>query len=489
MSMLLSDLLKDVVTVPTSKDMQITGISEYSADVISGDLFIATSGLQYSADAIANGAVAIICESHGEVETLRMDSTIPMFPCNNLAGFVGDIAARFYGEINADIKTIAVTGTDGKSSVAHLVAQALEQSDQRCGLIGTLGYGRLANLSEATHTTPPIARIAREYFKFNEMGCTAVAMEASSHGIQQGRLSNVPIHTAVLTNITRDHLDYHKSVEDYIQAKAGLFFTHQPENAVINLDDAIGRQWCEQLDSLVAVITFSLGNVEADVYAIDVQYLQNATMMKLSIKGKETHVHVPLLGEFNVLNVLAVAAILLSLGKNHQQIEQALNKLDAVPGRMQRVSVQKGTVAVVVDYAHTPAALFAALNAVREHCVGKLICVFGCGGNRDAGKRSQMGKIASRYSDHAVITSDNPRNEKPQDIIDEIISGCVNKDSYTVIVDRKQAIEYALQMASANDAVLIAGKGHEKYQYIKDQKLAFDDVEIAAKQLARLAHG
>jgi UDP-N-acetylmuramoyl-L-alanyl-D-glutamate--2,6-diaminopimelate ligase len=212
-------------------------------------------------------------------------------------------------------------------------------------------------------------------------------------------------------------------------------------------------------------------------------------MMKLSINGKETHVHVPLLGEFNVLNVLAVAAILLSLGKNHQQIEQALNKLDAVPGRMQRVSVQKGTVAVVVDYAHTPAALFAALNAVREHCVGKLICVFGCGGNRDAGKRSQMGEIASRYSDHAVITSDNPRNEKPQDIIDEIISGCVNKDSYTVIVDRKQAIEYALQMASANDAVLIAGKGHEKYQYIKDQKLAFDDVEIAAKQLARLAHG
>ena len=489
MSMLLSDLLEDVVTVPASKDMQITGISEYSSDVTSGDLFIATSGLQYSADAIANGAIAIIYESHGEVEALRMDSAIPMFPCKGLAGFVGDIAACFYGEINAEIKTIAITGTDGKSSVAHLVAQALEQSDDRCGLIGTLGYGRLVNLSEATHTTPPMARIAKEYFKFNEMGCTAVAIEASSHGIQQGRLSNVPIHTAVLTNITRDHLDYHKSVEDYIQAKAGLFFTHKPENAVINLDDAIGSQWCGQLDSLAAVITFSLSNVEADVYAIDVQYLHSVTMMKLSVKGKEIHVRVSLLGEFNVLNVLAVAAILLSLDKSYQEIEQALNKLDAVPGRMQRVTVQKSTMAVIVDYAHTPAALFAALNAAREHYSGKLICVFGCGGNRDAGKRSQMGEIASRYSDHAVITSDNPRNEKPQNIIDEIISGCVSKDSYTVIVNREQAIDFALQMASSNDVVLIAGKGHEKYQHIKNQKIAFDDAEIAAKQLARVAHG
>tara|TARA_B110000238_G_C16119037_1_gene436269 strand:- start:824 stop:2311 length:1488 start_codon:yes stop_codon:yes gene_type:complete len=487
-AMLISELLRGLVDVDNAKDVRVTGISEYSGDVETGDLFVATSGLEYVQDAIAKGAVAIVYQTPGEEKTINIDSAVPMFECKQLLECVSDIVERFYGDINADIKTIAITGTDGKSSVAHLVAQALEKTHGPCGLMGTLGYGRLGGLVTGTHTTPPASRIAREYFQFNRMGCTAVVLEASSHGIQQQRLQKLPIHTAVLTNITRDHLDYHKSIEEYMQAKAGLFFTHNPKYAVINIDDVTGLKWSEQLASLLDVITFSLANTKADIYAGDVHYLAKETTMQLSIRQQIIDVKVPLLGQFNVLNILAVAAVLVSMGKNNSKIKQALNSLKAVPGRMQMVTLEN-TATVIIDYAHTPAALFAALSAVRNHCSGKLICVFGCGGNRDSGKRSQMGEVATQYADFTVITSDNPRHEDAQKIINQIVEGCIGNEDYKIIVGRKEAIISALKMASANDAVLIAGKGHEKYQFINDQKIVFDDVDVATQALARIANG
>lgn len=487
-TMLVSELLTGLTDVDSSKDVRVTGISEYSGDVESGDLFVATSGLEYVQDAISNGAVAVIYKASSGEKKVKIDSAVPMFDCEALNEHVRGIVKRFYGEISESIKTVAITGTDGKSSVAHLIAQALEKSQEPCGLIGTLGYGRLGGLAEATHTTPPMSRIAREYFQFEKIGCTAVAIEASSHGIQQKRLQDLPIHTAVLTNITRDHLDYHNSVEEYIKAKAGLFFAHKPKHAVINIDDVTGCQWSDQLASLLDVITFSLANVNADIHACDVNYLPNETAMQLSIRQKIIDVNVPLLGQFNVLNILAVAAVLVSMGKDYLQIEKALNSLQAVPGRMQAVMAEN-TTTVIIDYAHTPAAMFAALNAVREHCLGKLICVFGCGGNRDTGKRAQMGEMATRYADFTVITSDNPRNENPQEIVNQIAEGCIDKSSYKIIIDREKAIVSALNMASVDDAVLLAGKGHEKYQYINNQKIAFDDVEVARQAIARLANG
>ena len=437
---------------------------------------------------LKNGAVAIIYQSKAGGGRCAADSVVPMIECVDLSDRVNEILLRFYGEIDHNIKTIAITGTDGKSSVAHLVAQALENSGHSCGLIGTLGYGRLGNLQDANHTTPPASQIAREYFHFNQIDCEAVAIEASSHGIEQKRLCNLSIHTAVLTNITRDHLDYHNSVEEYVQAKAGLFFSHQAKHAVLNFDDVNGAKWSQSLADYLSVITYSLANSQADVYAKDVKYLPDATMMQLSINQQVIDVKVPLLGQFNVLNVLAVAAVLVSLDENHIEICNALNGLSAVPGRMQIVCGQHHAT-VIVDYAHTPAALFAALNAVREHCSGKIICVFGCGGNRDTGKRSQMGEMASRYADFSVITSDNPRSENPQGIIDQIVSGYSETGNYKAIVDREQAIIDALTMASVNDAVLIAGKGHEKYQYVNNQKIAFDDIDIATRALAGLANG
>lgn len=486
--MMLSELLAGIAQVPSDKDVQLTGISEYSLDVQAGDVFIALSNLHYSQEAISNGAVAIIYPSGLGIDQAHIDSVLPYIACENLSVLVNDIIKRFYGDAASQIETIAITGTDGKSSVAHLVTQALEISGDACGLIGTLGYGRLNNLTEATHTTPPRSRLAREYTRLNNMGCKVVALEASSHGIEQCRLHDLNIHTAVLTNITRDHLDYHKTLENYIQAKAALFFEHDAKVAVINLDDEIGQQWCEQLSVSLDVVSYSLTNPNANVYASSIEYLSASTSVCIHINGAKVNVHTALLGEFNVLNLLAVAAVLVSLQKSNEQIAIALNEIDAVPGRMQRVESDKNT-NVIVDYAHTPAALLAAINAVRQHCCGKLICVFGCGGDRDEGKRSQMGEVASQYCDYVVITSDNPRNESAEIIIQAIKQGCVSNSQCKSIVDRKEAIIHALEIADDGDAVLIAGKGHEKHQYIGNQIIEFDDVDVAKNVLQRMTHG
>ena len=486
-TMSLSQLLDGVIKHPISKDISITGISEFSGDVEKGDLFIALGANDYSCEAISLGAAAVICQSGAKILANHRQSAVPIFECENLVDAKNTIINRFYKNLTRQISTIAITGTDGKSSVAHLVAQALELAGDACGLIGTLGYGRLQNLSPSTHTTPPQSRLAKEYKKLNDVGCRIVALEASSHGIHQNRLRDLSIHTAVLTNITRDHLDYHKTIDAYIQAKAALFFDHQAQYAVINIDDQVGCKWHQELSGVLKVISYSLNSSHADVYVSNIEYLSSSIAMRISVRGQEIELHTTLLGEFNVLNILAVVAVLVCLQKTNDEIAVIINKLDAVPGRMQCVG-RAQNFNVIVDYAHTPAALSAALKAVRKHCAGKLICVFGCGGDRDQGKRAQMGDIAVNNADYVIITSDNPRKESPESIIKQIIAGCKAAGNYTHIVDRKQAIIFALNQAEENDAVLIAGKGHEKYQYIDDQAIAFDDVKVASDELQRMSH-
>ncbi len=487
-SMNLSALLKDKAEVPSGSDVTITGISEYSGDVSHGDVFLATSQLQHCKEAVANGAVAIVFDDTLDSSSVQMDTAIPMIACKHLSRCVRELAVIFYGSVTEEIKTIAITGTDGKSSVAHLTTQAIENCGDSCGMIGTLGYGRLFSLKEATHTTPPISRIAKEISLLVNANCKTVAIEASSHGIQQNRLKDVPIHTAVLTNITRDHLDYHKSVDEYIQAKAKLFFNHNPKYVVINLDDEIGEKWIKELTGLTNVVSFSLQNSHADIFATNINYKDNGIALALNVRDQEINIFVPILGEFNVSNILAVSAILVSLEKCNQEIMSALNKLVSVPGRMQLIANQND-IKVIIDYAHTPAALFAAINAVRKHGSGKLICVFGCGGDRDSGKRPLMGEVASEHTDAVVVTSDNSRNEDPQKIIQDILKGSVDDIKVTSIVDRKEAILYALEMANKTDSVLIAGKGHEKFQEVAGKKIPFDDVEIVEQEFARRANG
>ena len=483
----LSALLKDWVHVDHADDVLVTGVSQHSSDTNNGDLFLATAsehnhGLQYCADAISRGAAAIAWEpAKAQVQQIP-DCSVPAIEFEDLSKHVGDITARCYGDITEHIKTIAITGTDGKSSVAHLTAQALENLDEPCGLIGTLGYGRLPKLTNATHTTPPITRLTKELVNAAQAGCRVVAMEASSHGIAQNRLQNLTIYTAVLTNISRDHLDYHGSLEEYIQAKANLFFAHQPCNVVLNYDDAIGKRWCKDLQRLSKVYSYSLSDSSADIYVSRVDYNTSGANIDLHINNEKFDVQTSLLGEFNVSNILAVAAILLSLEKEPDDIATTLRQIKPVPGRMQIVKTDKGP-QVIVDFAHTPAALSAAIKAVRKHFAGKLICVFGCGGDRDVGKRSKMGAVAAANADQVVVTSDNPRSEDPNQIIEQIVTGCGTESELAIVVDRREAITYAINSARVSDVVLIAGKGHEKFQQIGSKKLAFDDVVVAIEAL------
>lgn len=488
----LSALLKDWVEVDRDDDVVVTGVSQHSGDTTCGDLFLATAGeyghgLQHCTDAISNGAAAIAWEPIAEKKHTPSNYSVPAIEFKQLSRYVGDIASRCYGDLSARIKTIAITGTDGKSSVAHLTAQALEKLSEPCGLIGTLGYGRLSNLTEATHTTPPITRIAKEFANIAQAGCEYVALEASSHGIAQNRLQKLNIHTAVLTNITRDHLDYHHSIEDYIQAKAKLFFSLQPSNVVLNYDDVVGRGWIEQLRNSTNVLTYSFVDSAADIYATNVKYSVSGVCIDICILEKMYALNVPLMGKFNVMNILAVVAVLLSLEKQAEDIVAAIQEVQAVPGRMQIIKKASGPT-VIVDFAHTPAALVAAIEAVRQHVAGKLVCVFGCGGNRDAGKRAEMGAVASSNADYTVITSDNPRAEDPDQIIEQIVEGCGATAKFKTISDRKEAIAYALEMVGDQDAVLIAGKGHEKYQLLGENKIAFDDVDVATKMINQTAH-
>lgn len=488
----LSALLHGFADVDELADVIVTGVSEFSGDISQGDLFLATAskhqhGLMYCEDAISNGAVAVAWEPSSHYGTFSHHFSLPNVSVENLSAFTGEIAQRCYGDVSDVLTKIAITGTDGKSSVAYLTAQALDAHHKKCGLIGTLGYGCLNELAEANHTTPPITRLQKELCLLADKQCEYVAIEASSHGIDQNRLQNLDIHTAVLTNISRDHLDYHATVEEYIAAKAKLFFTHQPKNCVINLDDQVGREWLARLNKVIKTWSYSLSDKNADVYANNIEYSPDGTTVEFTIDGEKHAVSTALLGQFNVFNLLAVVAILLSLGVEKQNVTRHLQGLTPVPGRMQLVHHTNAT-KVVVDYAHTPNALAAAIDAVRSHFQGKLICVFGCGGDRDQGKRSLMGKVAAQKADYVVVTSDNPRHEDPQQIIDQILLGCQSPHC-VAIVDRKTAIEHAINLAEINDVVLIAGKGHEKYQIIGSETFSFDDVSIVGQLLSENLNG
>lgn len=484
----LSELLSEWLSIPAEEDVYISGISEFSGDCVADDLFLAMKTINHIECAIAAGAVAILADQTLTNEAKKLDLSVPVFTLPDLAASSRQIIERFYQQAEMPIQTIAITGTDGKTSVAHMLAQALGHNGKTCGLIGTLGYGYLDQLHPANHTTPTVAQLARELQQLTDTGCEVVAMEASSHGIEQGRLENTRIDVAVLTNITRDHLDYHKTMENYIAAKAALFFSSQAHTVILNIDDEIGKEWYQRLPTELAVVTYSLVNSDADLYTKSINYHAAGTTVTISIRGQEYKIELALFGQFNVLNMLAVAATLISLNFSDQEVVAGLAQLDAVPGRMQFIPNQK-MISVVIDYAHTPAALSSVLDALRKHCHGRLICVFGCGGERDTGKRSTMGEIAARYADDVVITSDNPRHEAAQDIIDEIAKGCLENAHVVQIIDRYAAIAFALKQARMHDTVLIAGKGHEKVQIIGDQRIAFDDAHVVQQVMSEAACG
>lgn len=473
------------------KNIDITGISYNSKTTKKGDIFVClvgehTDGHEFALSAIENGAAALLVERKVE------GTKVPQVVVSSTRHKIADIADRFYSSPSKGINLIGITGTNGKTTVTHLIQKIFEENGQKCALIGTLGYKLSSNgeYRDAKHTTPQAPELQATLRMIKDVEkIDNVVMEVSSHALDQNRVGGCRFNGAVFTNLTQDHLDYHITMDNYFKAKA-LLFEHLKEGnfAVINADDEYGDRFISVVPEGVKIFTYGVKQ-QSDVMAKDIQFSLNGAEFTLvtgdhinSTDSKEYKVNLHMNGMFSVYNVLAAITTGLALGIDIEIALKALQNVKGVAGRFE-VVVKKPL--VIVDYAHTPDGLENVLKSAREITPkdGKLICLFGCGGDRDATKRPKMGAIAERLADKIVITSDNPRSEDPQAIITDIIAGLksVNTESVIVEPDRGTAIGLLKTIANNNDVVLIAGKGHEDYQILKDKTIHFDDREEARK--------
>lgn len=464
-----------------------TGVADDSRQVEPGDLFLAypgdlADGRRYISDAIQRGALAVLWQP-GENFAWNSALTVSNLAVDSLRALAGPLAHAVYGHPSEGLSLIAITGTNGKTTISQCIAQAYPKP---CAVIGTLGAGFPEALVETGFTTPEATTLMRYLARFRQQKAAACALEASSIGIEEGRMNGARVDVAVFTNFTRDHLDYHGSMEAYAAAKEKLFTWPRLRTAVINLDDALGLKLMRET-SAMRVLGYGIGDAKRDFPAlvradnlIDTPFGQRFTLVLPN--GRAT-VDSALVGRYNVSNLLAVAAVLHDAGVPPGEVARRLSELTPPPGRMERVGGQ-GEPLVVIDYCHTPDALDNALSALRDVATqrgGRLGVVFGCGGDRDKGKRAQMGALAAAKADRALVTSDNPRSEAPQAIIDDIVSGMSQAE---VEPDRASAIRRAIVEADARDVILLAGKGHESYQEIAEIRHPFSDVEQARSALA-----
>lgn len=472
----------------------ISGLGLDSHTIEAGNLFFAVQGiqehgLQYSQQAVARGAAAVAWESGFGAEKCNLPDTLPCILIPDLQQQVGFIAKRFYQDPSAHINVIGVTGTDGKTSVSQFIAQALKQLEISCGVIGTLGYGVYPDLEPGTHTTPDAICMQALLHDFSGKEIPHVVIEASSHGLKQGRLNGMAVDTAVFTNLGRDHMNYHASLKDYENSKRILFQTPGLKNLVINIDDVFGCRLMDEASKHLNIVSYSCDKCNLSegpyIYAQNIFPTQKSTAIEIDSSWGNAVIETGLCGKFNVSNLLAVTGALLASGYVFDQVIKAVSSVQTVPGRMDRVTDKQDLPAVLVDYAHTPQALSNVLQVLRETCAGKLWCVFGCGGNRDTGKRKLMAQVVESFADYAVVTDDNPRYEDPDVITQNVISGFTPAARYSVIHGRKQAIAYAINKAKPDDTVLITGKGHETFQVINGKHVPFDDRKTAAHCLQK----
>jgi UDP-N-acetylmuramoyl-L-alanyl-D-glutamate--2,6-diaminopimelate ligase len=482
----LDHLLQGIAETTAAGPIVVSGLALDSRHVRAGEAFFALRGtrghgIEFVAGAVQRGASVVLAEAPSHVMD---DPGVPVLWIDSLHTFVGEIASRFYGRPSESMRVIGVTGTNGKTSTVQLLAQALEKLGHRAATIGTLGAGLHGQLSEGERTTPDAIAVQRLMAEFHHAGATHVAMEVSSHALEQGRVAATAFEVAAFTNLTRDHLDYHGSMQAYGAAKAKLFAWLDLEAAVINTDDAFGRELVGMLATDVHALRLSsTGDAQAEIAASDIVTSAEGVVFELRTPWGAQQIRSRLLGRFNVANLLTVIGCLGALGESFERIVSAVEALEPVNGRMNRIGGVQGLPLVVVDYAHTPDALEQALTALRAHCAARLICVFGCGGERDAGKRPQMGRIAERLADVAIVTDDNPRGEDGDQIVSQILAGMAQPKAATVTRDREAAIRAALNIATPGDVVLIAGKGHETYQEGAGGKRAFDDMAVARNAL------
>lgn len=459
------------------KELDIEAISSDSRQVKKNSLFIAakglnTSGVNYIPEAIQKGARVIATSE--QVEWPWATKDICLLRIDDPHDFLREVARRFYGNPSQEIRTIAVTGTNGKTTVSYLLESILESAGKRSAVMGTINYRMGKKVFASVNTTPGLlenqfflSQLVVEKFDY-------CVMEVSSHALAQGRVDLIDFVTAIFTNLTSDHLDYHQSRENYFQAKSKLFVDLAPSaSAVINIDDPFGQRLLSMTKA--KCITYGIKGA-ADVKAKDSHGSLEGTKFKFVSAQEEIPIETSLVGIYNVYNILAVIAACLKEGINIDTIREGIRRLKGVPGRLERLDYGQNF-SVFIDYAHTQDALENVLRALREVSRSKIILVFGCGGDRDRTKRPLMGRTASQWADECIVTSDNPRQEDPRTILDEIIPG-FKRDNYKVILDRREAIEYALSAAKEGDIILIAGKGHEDYQILKDEKIPFNEKDI-----------
>jgi UDP-N-acetylmuramoyl-L-alanyl-D-glutamate--2,6-diaminopimelate ligase len=488
----LRSLLEGFAVPP--RDLEITDLAQDGRAARPGCAFLAVQGsaahgLEFAKQAVANGARAVLWEPAPGAEVPDLPSDIVVTPVPQLRRHASAIADRFFGAPSRELAIAGVTGTNGKTTCAYLLAQALETVARPAAYMGTIGTGRPHALKASALTTADAVSVQRTLAALRDDGATHVAMEVSSHALDQHRVAQVNYRTAAFTNLTRDHLDYHGTLENYGAAKAQLFTRPELVSRVINVDDAFGRTLAADPRGRGRLVTTSRGHQS---HGRSVAAFVRAMHVELSVQGIELEfdsswgtgaVKCSLVGDFNVDNLLTVVAVLLDWGLGMDAAVKALARVKAPPGRMETFGGEHAP-CVIVDYAHTPDGLRKALGAARAHCRGRLAVVFGCGGDRDPGKRPQMGQLAAELADDIVVTDDNPRTEAPEKIVRDIAAGIPAGKPYRIEHDRGAAIRETVLAASDTDVVLIAGKGHEDYQIVGLERRAFSDQRVVRDALA-----
>lgn len=486
----LQQLLKRLTTEPREiwgdDSVSINAIEFDSRKIGPGAMFAALRGAMadghdYIDQCVAAGATAILCETRPK--TPHPAATFVVV--NDSRAALAEVAAAFYRSPSSKLRLAGVTGTNGKTTTTYLLKGLCDHAFMRAGLIGTVQYELGDETVPASRTTPESTDLNRMLDRMLDNGCKAAVMEVSSHALVQHRSRGIEFDVVVFTNLSQDHLDYHRNMDEYFEAKATLFDVAAEQRtktpvAVINIDDGYGQKLAKRIEKKMEVITYGFGS-RARFRATSLRSEVHGTQFSLEAEGRQYLVRVPLIGRFNVYNALCALAAARGMGCSLRDSVRALADTSPVPGRMQQVPARRAF-AAYVDYAHTPDALEKALQTARELNPRTLICVFGCGGDRDKAKRPLMGAVAAKLADMAIVTSDNPRNEDPSAIIRDIKSG-MKGHTYEVVEDRAKAIERAVELAWSRDIILIAGKGHEDYQEIQGERLHFDDVQVASRAI------
>lgn len=491
LSVLLKGLVDDQKLL--SEDLKLTGISDDSRALKPGFLFFASKACfeddcQYIEQSIASGAAFILYPDGIEPPDFLLE--FPSMAVPNLEGLKGEIASRYYGDPSHHMSMIGVTGTNGKSSCVDYIAQILNFFQQKTAVMGTVGYGFLPALKSTSYTTPGAIVLQRQLQECYQEGAKAVAMEVSSHALSQQRTSGTVFDYALYTQLTHDHLDYHHNMQEYAREKQKLLELPGLKAVVINWDCPWGRLMADHIPG-AAVVRYGFQSDDTkrntpDVMVKSYQLDQTGITAQLQSPWGEGELRVPLLGRFNLYNVLGVITLLASYGLEWSSLLDAAAKLQPAKGRMQCFGGKASQPVFVVDYAHSPDALLQALQALRPHCHGRLWCVFGCGGERDQAKRPMMGRAAKRLADCVIVTSDNPRYESEQKIADQIVAGMADTDQVEVILDRAAAILSLEDKLGSDDIVLIAGKGHEIYQNIAGEQVAYSDFDTVEQCLRKM---